>query len=949
MRAGGRTGLVAILSAVALAAVAVGAGGSARAADSPNTYRQDDFADGQAMYVLPPGENGLVNATDALQFETTGKRPAASDDQLSQYADLLYGAPTLTDDKLTDYFNDESFGVKPEDVVRTETPGEGVTIYRDKHDVPHIYGDTNESAAFGAGYAQAEDRLFMMDVLRHYGSGTLASFLGAACEFEQMDHDQLLLAPYTPAQAQAQVDALPKRYGNDGELAKQMIEAYVEGVNAYIDATRTDPNKLPADYVAAAPDQTLPQKWTDADVVAIAGLIGGIFGKGGGFEVDDAHLLTYLQNRFGTADGLRAYRDINHQNDPLAPTTITDKTFPYDVRTKPWDQSLNAIPDDGALTGGPQSTSPGCGESSTPSAPPSVPGIPLSAATRAQAAKNIITSLKAMPKNMSNALVVNGSQTRSGHPIAVFGPQVSYFAPQILSVLDIHAPDYAAMGASFPGTGLVELGRGKDYAWSATSASSDLIDMRVEKICNPNGGAPQANGTSYVFNGACVPMDREQFDETVLPKASGTGAPAQLKHTIHKTRHGIVQGWTTVKGKPVAIVMQRSTYNHDIDSVVGFLGFGNPNRTRDVHSWMESASKIDFTFNWFYVDDRDTGYFVSGLDPVRNPAADPTLPTWGTGKTEWRGYLSKAQHPQQINPKRGYFISWNNKPAPGFATDGEYSYGQTYRSVLLDQQLKKQIAAHPHDLVRSDVVKAMETAASQDLDGVALNDLILKYVGNRAEPNGVRAMLDQLRSWNAGGSHRIKAKPGDEQYADHAAVAISDELVPNLIKAFYDEILADGGSGGVVSTGGATLPGYAKVPMQWVNTPNSGDAHLGSAYDGGYEGYLMSTFQQLLGQNPADGFGPALTSRECDGGPATCHAAVDQALRTTYDALVKANGSTDVASWTDSTESHAAGETMPEHDSIILRPLGIVGQPHIDWQNRPTFQQVVEFPRHRTR
>ena len=83
------------------------------------------------MYVLPPGENGLVNATDALHCEATGKRPAASDDQLSQYADLPYGAPTLTNDKLTDYVNDESFGVNPEDVVRTETPGEGVTIYRD--------------------------------------------------------------------------------------------------------------------------------------------------------------------------------------------------------------------------------------------------------------------------------------------------------------------------------------------------------------------------------------------------------------------------------------------------------------------------------------------------------------------------------------------------------------------------------------------------------------------------------------------------------------------------------------------------------------------------------------------------------------------------------------------------------------------------------------------------
>src|SRR3954471_19152236 len=390
MRVGGRTGLLAVLTATALSVAAFGAGGSARAASSPNRYRADDYADGQAMYVLPPGENGLVNAADALQFETTGKRPAASDDQLSQYSNLLYGAPTLTNAKLTDYFNDESFGVKPADVTKTETPGPGVTIYRDKHDVPHIYGETNPAAAFGAGYAQAEDRLFMMDVLRHYGAGTLASFLGASCNFEQMDHDQLLLSPYTPAQAQAQVDALPKKYGHDGEVAKQMIDAYVDGVNAYIDATKTDPTKLPADYVAAAPDQTLPHKWTDADVVSIAGLIGGIFGKGGGFEVKDAELLSYLQNRFGDADGLKAYRDLNHQNDPLATTTITDKTFSYDVRTKPWDKSLNAMPDGGPLTGGPQSTAPGCGDGSSP-APPAVPGIPSSTTTRALAAKNIIT------------------------------------------------------------------------------------------------------------------------------------------------------------------------------------------------------------------------------------------------------------------------------------------------------------------------------------------------------------------------------------------------------------------------------------------------------------------------------------------------------------------------------------------------------------------------------
>ncbi len=120
------------------------------AAPSP-TYRADDYADGQAMSILPPGENGLVNAGDALQFELLGKRPAASQDQLGKYANLLYGYPSLTDSTLGNYYDDESFGVRPADITRTETPTAGVTIYRDTHDVPHVYGSPTRRWPSGRG------------------------------------------------------------------------------------------------------------------------------------------------------------------------------------------------------------------------------------------------------------------------------------------------------------------------------------------------------------------------------------------------------------------------------------------------------------------------------------------------------------------------------------------------------------------------------------------------------------------------------------------------------------------------------------------------------------------------------------------------------------------------------------------------------------------------------
>ena len=79
-------------------------------------------------------------------------------------------------------------------------------------------------------------------------------------------------------------------------------------------------------------------------------------------------------------------------------------------------------------------------------------------------------------------------------------------------------------------------------------------------------------------------------------------------------------------------------------------------------------------------------------------------------------------------------------------------------------------------------------------------------------------------------------------------------------------------------------------------------------------------------------------------GLTSCSAAIDSALLTTYNQLAAANGSTNVSSWTNDVASHNAGQTMPVYDDIQLVAVGIVGQPAIDWQNRPTFQQVVEFP-----
>jgi acyl-homoserine lactone acylase PvdQ len=941
---------------LATAAIAVTAATTAPASSAttaarvklPSTaYRANDFAHGQAMSILPAGENGSATAGDILQFLISGKHPAHSQDQLAKYNNLLYGYRSLTDATLGRYYDDESFGVPNKDIIRTETPSSAqfpkgqVLIERDPRDVPHIYGATDEAGAFGAGYAQAQDRLFLMDVLRHLGAGNLTSFLPLSCPDEQMDHAQLLLAPYTAAQADAEVTNLPKEYGAQGLLAKKMIDAYVDGVNAWIANTKAHPAQLDGDYQGTI--NPAPQKWTPADVVAVGGLIGGMFGRGGGSEVANSALYSYLRHKLGAKAGSKAFSEFKEQNDPSAPTTVVGKKFPYEGVPAHVNTALTAIPDNPRtpLTGGPTDTTPSCA------------GTGAGAGANPQALADIVAAEQA-PADMSNALVVDAKDTKAHHPIAVFGPQVSYYSPQILSQEEISTPDYHAEGASFPGTGLVELGRGEDYAWSATSAGSDMIDQRLELICNPTDpGHPAANGTFYLYKGKCVPMTHETFNETTNTQAGGgAGTSSTVDHDIYLTRHGVVQGWTTADGgKPVAVVNQRSTFNHDVDSVVGFMRWGEPKLTHSVASWERSAHDVSYTFNWFYVDSKHVAYYVSGKDPIRAKGVNPNLPTWGTGAAEWRGFLPASKHVHETDPKQGFFVNWNNKPAPGFsAADDQFGYGPVYRSQLLVNQLKHQLAITHDKLTRADVVKAMEGAASQDLDGLTVLPQLLAYVKGHKEPAGVTSMLTTLAKWHADGAHRVRATPAAKQYQQHAAVAIMDELEPTLIESIFNRLLAGGGLNGKGSTAG----GYSVFPMTFVDTPNGGGSRHGSSYDGGWEGYMMKALEQLRGKHPSDPFTSVITKKWCASGPASCRRAINKALLTTYRTLKKENGTAKVTKWTvDSAllADRAGGgpkkETMPQFDSIEFNALGLITQPLTTWQNRPTFQQVIQFPAHR--
>ncbi|MEA2421863.1 MAG: hypothetical protein QOF55_962, partial [Thermoleophilaceae bacterium] len=455
MRLVGATLVALVLLATGSASAQLPVGGPG--GPEPAPYGTNDA--GGFRNVLPPGSNGLDNVFDFGRFQADGTYPPHFNDQLGLYTGLLYASPALTHAQLGNYFKDATFGVKPEDVESTIHPREGLTIVRDKQfGVPHVYGKTRGDVMFGAGYVGAQDRLFLMDVLRHTGRAELSSFAGGSAANREMDRVQWQLAPYTEEDLQRQIDLAPQVYGARGKQLQDDLSEYVAGINQYISEAQLDPSKKPAEYSLL---NIQLQPWKGTDVIATASLIGGIFGKGGGQELLSAQTYEAFVKKFGLKRGRRAWSDFRQKNDPETPVTAR-KAFPYE-NGSPFLKRGLALPDPGSVK----------------DAPPAPPVAAGGASALGFDPHSLIAH-----SHMSNSLLVSAKHSPTGHPVAVMGPQVGYYVPQILMEEDLHGPGVEARGVSFPGVNLyVELGHGRDYAWSATTANSDNIDTFAEKLC----------------------------------------------------------------------------------------------------------------------------------------------------------------------------------------------------------------------------------------------------------------------------------------------------------------------------------------------------------------------------------------------------------------------------------------------------------------------------------
>jgi acyl-homoserine lactone acylase PvdQ len=860
--------------------------------------------------VLAQGEGESIEGPELIANQTSDELPDTFTNQQPLYVDIMPRAATLAPEDIARYYKDTRFGAMPGGVGSTYSPRPGVRVFRDaRFGMAHIYGDTREDLMFGAGYATAEERLFLMDAIRRTAKGTLAGLTGASAAED--DAAQLTDQDFSDEELTKQFEALPQRWGATGTRARTDVLAYIDGINRRIDEVNADASKMPAEYPALG---TRPERWTVSDTVAMAVLLVTQFTVSNGGEETNAQLRQAFERKFG-ADWKRPFRDLRTANDPEA-LTVSKHKHPSDQtgRVQP---GRNLMPDFGSIRArDPQIEGPGA----------------ASASARVPAWVRSVNNIKAaLPETMSNAVLVPSRLSQTGRALFSAGPQVDYWSPQIFVEYELHGGGIDSAGVTFPGASPWPLiGHGTDFVWSGTSANGDNQDTFVETLCNPDGSPATDKSTHYLYKGQCRAFTMR--DQTVTTPVSpiDPSPPTRITHRTMRSVHGPVFAFATVNGKPVALAKAKGVNFHELDAVMSFVRLAE-NQPKNIREFQKVMSPFPGTENWFYADRDDVGFIQSGNFPAHAPGSDVDLPFNGDGRGDWLGFnpddytfktISPSRRPRATNE---VIISWNNKEGVGWRKGPtEWGDGPVHHALLLQRRLEDELRVKKGKTDLIGLTRAVNRAATGDLRPEEPYRWMRRVIG-RAQGRDEK-FLRLLDAWRASGGNRLDVD-GDNVYEHSAAVLLMDAWWPRFVRQAFQPALGqelfDMVERRVLGLGGFGWDWTTHVQKDLRNV-------LGRKVPGRYSRYYCGGSPTV---QPVAGTGRTAVQRRC-------RAILLHSLRQAVQFLSDQRGS-DVTQW----KYPATCPLTSPRQCVQNEPntAGAVATPPFPWQNRGTYHQVNEI------
>jgi len=328
----------------------------------------------------------------------------------------------------------------------------------------------------------------------------------------------------------------------------------------------------------------------------------------------------------------------------------------------------------------------------------------------------------------SNAWVVSGKHTKTGHAILANDPHLALELPALWYAASMKGDKLDVTGMTIVGLPIVIFGQNANIAWGGTNLESDQQDLFVETVSSEHPDQYK-DGEEWI-----------KFNSRVETIKISPDFPAFLNEAL----------------QPVDIVVRKTTRGPVISDVrsssdrmlsLRWAALDHEDRT------IESFFKIQYAKNWgefrkslsllkapglnFLYADRagNIGYQVAGMMPERSIGVG-ILPQIASKAAEWKGYYDFNLLPSILNPENGFFVSANEaiNHSTEIVISHEWAPPARHERIteLLGQSIadKKKFDIHDMAIIQNDkkdktalellpLLKNFDAKTQQEIDAIA--------------------------------------------------------------------------------------------------------------------------------------------------------------------------------------------------------------------------------------
>jgi len=600
-----------------------------------------------------------------------------------------------------------------------------VQVVRDAQGVPTMRAANRHDLLFAQGYVTAQDRLWQMDAMRRYASGAMSEILGARFVASDISQRVLLLRET----AEHAVAAL-------GEQDRSDLQAYSDGVNAYIDSHRAN---LPVEFRIL---RYSPAPWRPADSLVIG-----------------LHMSVLLTN-FWPAEMQREKVTAKLGDPQLAADLYPDTSWrdrPPSAQAQDLEQKVNGDMDEDDDDDDDDRQRASIEDEGRP--PSAGPATAQADASVGQLADQVAAWNAELTLPGSNNWVVSGAHTVSGKPLLSNDMHLPVQMPNLWYEAHLKGAGFDVAGVTLPGVPFVIVGHNDRIAWGFTNLGANVQDVFIETV-NAKNQYKTAQGW----------VDLRGVTEIIKVKGA-----KDVKLVIPITLHGPIIS-ELVPGEKRKLSLEWTIYTPK--GVPGSLAALNTAR-----NWQEFREALSHFpgpgQNVVYADvDGHIGYQAAGRVPIRKKG-DGSVPVPGdTGEYDWTGFIPFDQMPSVYDPPSGILATANNRIVPK-----DYPYlvsthwGSPYRAERIYKVLSSGKKFAPVDML------GLQMDIYSDFDHY-MSDKLVYAVDHSAKASAqAHAAADILRSWDG----RVTAEAAAPTIETAARLQLFKLLLQPKLGALYAE------------------------------------------------------------------------------------------------------------------------------------------------------------------